>query len=124
VAPFRAGRARPRVVGAPGGDGAQARSAAPAPAHAPAPARPRTPAAPAVAVAPSRAATAVMVGEASAPQPGDSRLEGSILLEVLWARRGESEADLGAPEAAVASTLASLRARGSLVQRGARRFMA
>jgi hypothetical protein len=74
----------------------------------------------------ARAAAAIMVQEA-APQPA-SGLDAAILLEVRAALRGMAPADLaaalGAGPEAVASALETLRARGTLVQRGSRWFTA
>ncbi len=83
--------------------------------------------APAAALA--HAATAVMVQEpAPVAAPEDSGVETAVLFEVRAALRGAHPDDLaaavGAPAAAVAAALASLRDRGTLVQRGARWFMA
>ncbi|WP_280959882.1 HEAT repeat domain-containing protein [Anaeromyxobacter dehalogenans] len=97
---------------------APARSAAASPARAgPVEARPLAPAA--------RAAVAVAVVEAAPADPG---LEAGIVGEVRIALRGCTPADLsavlGAPQPRVDAVLAALAARGALVQRGARWFMA
>ena len=76
----------------------------------------------------ARAATAVLVEDAPPPPPEASGLESAVLFEVRAALRGSSPDDLaaavGAPAAAVSAALSSLRDRGTLVQRGARWFMA
>jgi hypothetical protein len=82
-----------------------------------------------VAAAPARAAAAVRVKErAPAASPEASGLETAVLSEVRAALRGASSDDLsaavGAPAVTVAAALSSLRDRGTLVQRGARWFMA
>jgi hypothetical protein len=103
--------------------------AAPASVAAPVVARPstgsgRTGTVPAVA----RAAAAVMVEEAPPPSPEASGLDSAILLEIRASLRGASPDDLaavtGAPVAVVSAALHALRARGTLVQRGPRWFMA
>ncbi|HYD41224.1 MAG TPA: HEAT repeat domain-containing protein [Anaeromyxobacter sp.] len=75
----------------------------------------------------ARAAAAVMVQEA-VPQPAAPGLEAAILSEVRMALRGVAPADLaaavGATPDAVAAALETLRARGTLVQRGSRWFTA
>jgi HEAT repeat protein len=116
------------VASTPAAVPARLRAGAAPAATAPAPAA-ETSRAPGVASgrAPSRAATAVMVQEAP-PPPEDSGIETAILFEVRAALRGASPDDLaaavGAPAAAVAAALSSLCDRGTLVQRGARWFMA
>jgi len=75
----------------------------------------------------ARAAAAVMVQEAPAPSAAPG-LEAAILSEVRIALRGVAPADLaaavGAAPDAVAAALETLRARGTLVQRGSRWFTA
>jgi hypothetical protein len=82
-----------------------------------------------MAAAPARAATAVMVrGPEPAPSPEAAGLETAVLFEIRAALRGADPdhlaAAVGASSAAVGAALASLRDRGTLVQRGARWFMA
>ncbi len=77
----------------------------------------------------ARAAAVVTVDEPlPAATPEASRLETAVLSEVRAALRGAHPDDLVAavagPAGAVAAALASLRDRGTLVQRGARWFMA
>lgn len=75
----------------------------------------------------ARAAAAVMVQEAPAP-PAAPGLEAAVLSEVRMSLRGAAPADLaaaiGAAPASVAAALETLRARGTLVQRGSRWFTA
>jgi HEAT repeat protein len=75
----------------------------------------------------ARAAAAVMVEEAL-PAPTAGGLEAAVLGEIRASLRGAAPADLAAhldaPLAAVAAALEVLRARGTLVQRGPRFFMA
>ncbi|ACG75108.1 PBS lyase HEAT domain protein repeat-containing protein [Anaeromyxobacter sp. K] len=114
---------------------AEAQRTAPAPAASSSPARGvRAPAASPAGAGPvearplapaARAAVAVAVVDAAPADPG---LEAGIVGEVRIALRGCTPADLsavlGAPQPRVDAVLAALAARGALVQRGARWFMA
>ncbi|ABC83602.1 HEAT repeat protein [Anaeromyxobacter dehalogenans 2CP-C] len=113
-------------------DGAALRDAVMAGADALAPARPaQAPARPstssrrAAVQGSPRTAVAVAVREAAPADPG---LDAGIVGEVRIALRGCTAADLsavlGAPQPRVDAALAALAARGALVQRGARWFMA
>jgi len=78
-------------------------------------------------LAPSRRAVAVMVTEAPS-EAASSGIDVALLAELRAALRGGTAADLAravnAPPPAVDAALAALAARGTLVQRGPRWFMA